>query len=53
MAAIAGGATIERELPEDLIMSAIVAADSVTRSAKTGKTEGDNVARRATAGLLG
>jgi hypothetical protein len=53
MAAIAGEATILMGVPEDLIMSAIVAADSVTHSAKTGKRLGIDVAGRAAAGLLG
>jgi hypothetical protein len=53
MAAIAGEATIEREVLEDLIMFAIVAADSVMHSAKSGKSEGDNVAWRTRAGLVG
>ena len=52
-AAIAGEATIVMGMPEDLIMSAIVAADSVTHSAKTSKRLGIDVAGRAAAGLLG
>jgi hypothetical protein len=53
MEAIAAEARIEREKPEDLIMNAIVVADSVAGSAKSGKSEGDNVAWRTRAGLLG
>jgi hypothetical protein len=53
MTAIAAGATLERGVPEDLIMSAILAADNVAHSAKTGKSEGNNVAGRAPAGLVG
>ena len=52
-AAIAEEATIAIGVPEDLIMSAIVAADSVTHSAKSGKSEGDNVAWRTCAGRVG
>ena len=52
-AAIAEEATIAIGVPEDLIMSAIVAADSVTHSAKTGKRLGIDVAVRAATGLLG
>jgi hypothetical protein len=52
-AAIAEEATIAIGVPEDLIMSAIVAADSVTQSAKTGKRLGIDVAVRAATRLLG
>jgi hypothetical protein len=53
MAAIAAEARIETEEPEDLIMDAIVVADSVAGSAKSGKSEGDNVAPVAASRLLG
>jgi len=52
-AAIAEAATIVMGMPEDLIMSAILAADSVTHSAKTSKRLGIDVAGRAADGLLG
>jgi hypothetical protein len=42
--AVAGDGTILMGGPEDLTMSVIVAADSVTRSAKTGKRLGIDVA---------
>jgi hypothetical protein len=53
MEAIAAEARIEREEPGDLIMGAIVVADSVAGSAKSGKSEGDNVAPVAPSRLLG
>jgi hypothetical protein len=40
-------------VPEDLIMSVILAADRVAHSAKTGKRLGIDVAGGAAAGLLG
>jgi hypothetical protein len=52
-AAIAAEATIVMGMPEDLIMSAILAADSVTHSAKTSKRLGIDVAGCAADGLLG
>jgi hypothetical protein len=50
---IAGAATIGTGVPDDLIMFAILAGDSVVASAKSGKSKGDNVAWRAGAGLVG
>jgi hypothetical protein len=49
---IAGAATIETGVLDDFIMPAIVTADSVTASAKSGKSEGDNVASCAVTGLV-
>jgi hypothetical protein len=40
-------------VPDDFIMFAIVAGDSVVASAKSGKSKGDNVAWRAGASLVG
>jgi hypothetical protein len=51
--AVAGDGIILMGGPEDLTMSVIVAADSVTRSAKTGKSLGIDVAGGAAAGLVG
>jgi len=51
--AVAGEGTILMGVPEDLTMSVILAADSVTHSAKTRKRLGIDVTGGAAAGLLG
>jgi hypothetical protein len=51
--AIAGAATVGMGVLDDLIMFVILAGDSVAASAKSGKSEGDNVAWRAAASLVG
>jgi hypothetical protein len=40
-------------MPDDFIMFAILAGDSVAASAKSGKSKGDNVAQHGGAGLVG
>jgi hypothetical protein len=52
-AAIGEAGTIERRLLEDLAMVAILPADRVARSAKSGKRRGNDVAPSVTAGLVG
>jgi hypothetical protein len=52
-AAIGEAGTIERRLLEDLAMVAILPADRVARSAKSGKRRGNDVAPPATTGLVG
>jgi hypothetical protein len=52
-AAAGEAGTAERRLVEDLTMVAILPADRVARSAKSGKRQGNDVAPCTAAGLVG